>query len=219
MRSARLWNLINITSLEFDKLNRMIPNLIKQNDGKVPKLYVKTIADLETLVQEATEKQKVTPKKMNATNQRSFNAIKQRIRRNNRDFERDINQYREDKDAFMQEDVIEDTAATAAKKPKKALLPDQTLTGASDEGFTMVGAGGKAMVYTPESILKHLRTIVEARGRKNTDRLEQIRIMERLLDVAANDYQKIRVLLTLIPTRFDISSGTGTAMSQEQWKL
>jgi len=197
----------------------LIPNLIKQNDGKVPKLYIKTIADLETLVQEASEKQKVTPKKMNATNQRSFNAIKQRIRRNNRDFEKDINQYREDKDAFMQEDVIEDTAAAAAKKPKKALLPDQILTGASDEGFTMVGAGGKAMVYTPESILKHLRTIVEARGRKNTDRLEQIRIMERLLDVATTDYQKIRVLLTLIPTRFDLSSGTGIAMSQEQWKL
>lgn len=206
--------------VEFDRLNRLIPNLIKQNEGKVPKLYIKTIADLETLVQEASEKQKVTPKKMNAANQRSFNAIRQRIRRNNRDFEKDINQYREDKDAFMQEDVVEDTIVTAPKKPKKALLePGEVPTGASDEGFTMVGAGGKAMVYTPEGILKHLRTIVEARGRKNTDRLEQIRIMERLLDVAATDYQTIRVLLTLIPTRFDISSGTGTAMSQEQWKL
>jgi translation initiation factor 3 subunit C len=74
------------------------------------------------------------------------------------------------------------------------------------------------MVYTPESILKHLRSIVESRGRKNTDRTEQIKIMEKLLEVAVSDYQRIRVLLTLIATRFDLTSGTGSQMAQDQWK-
>ena len=40
------------TLAEYDKLNRQLPTLIKNNAGKVPKLYVKTVADLEILVQE-----------------------------------------------------------------------------------------------------------------------------------------------------------------------
>ncbi|KAI9688650.1 MAG: Translation initiation factor 3 subunit c [Bathelium mastoideum] len=205
-----------VISSEYDKLNRQIPKLIV--DGKVPKLYIKTIADLETIMAETIEKQKVTPKKMNAINTRGLNAIRQKLRRNNKDYEKDITTYREDKETFMREEVIEE-AAPAPKKPKRTALDAGEAIGADDNGFTMVGAGGKALQYTPESILKHLRTIVESRGRKNTDRLEQIRIMERLLDVAATDYQKIRVLLTLISTRFDLTSGTGSQMSQEQWKL
>ena len=198
----------------------MISNLVRQTDGKPPKIYIKAIADLETTMLETVEKQKVTPKKMNAVNTRGLNAVRQKVRRNNKDYQKDIDLYREDKDAFMKEELVEEVAQ-APKPRRRPDAEDGTSAGvgdADDDGFTMVGAGGKAMVYTPESILKHLRTIVEARGRKNTDRLEQIRTMEKLLDVALTDYQRIRVLLTLIPTRFDLSSGTGNAMSQEQWK-
>jgi translation initiation factor 3 subunit C len=201
---------------EFERLNRQIPALIKQNDGKPPKLYIKAIADLEIVMQETIDKQKVSPKKMNAINTRGLNAVRQRIRKNNKDYAKEIDSYRENKEEFMREEVVEVKAPT---KPRRSILEaGEVVVDADDEGFTMVGAGGKAMQYTPESILKHLRTIVEARGRKNTDRLEQIRVMERLRDVAMNDYQKIRVLLTLIPTRFDLTSGTGNQMSQEQWK-
>ncbi|KAF1987252.1 hypothetical protein K402DRAFT_331004 [Aulographum hederae CBS 113979] len=202
---------------EFDKLNRLLPNLMRQNDGKPPKLYIQKVAELELTCNEAYEKQKVTPKKMSAINQRGLNAVRQRIRKNNKEFSKEVELYREDKDAYMEEEIVEEVVPTA-KKPKKSLLLETPVDG-DDEGFTMVGAGGKAMVYTPESILKHLRTIVDARGRKNTDRLEQIRVMEKLFDVSVSDYQKIRILLTLIPTRFDLTSGTGTQMVQEQWKL
>lgn len=119
----------------------------------------------------------------------------------------------------MHEEIVEVIRPPTGRPPRPPPSNGEAILDADDEGFTMVGAGGKAMQYTPESILKHLRTIVEARGRKNTDRLEQIRVMERLRDVAVNDYQKIRVLLTLISTRFDLTSGTGSQMSQEQWKL
>ncbi|KAF2843096.1 hypothetical protein M501DRAFT_925778 [Patellaria atrata CBS 101060] len=204
---------------EFDNLNRQIPGLQKQNNGQTPKLYIKTIADLETAMLEAIEKQKVTPKKMNAINQRGLNAMRQKIRRVNKDYAKEIDQYRADKDGFMEEEIVEEIAPIAKKVKRPISEIGQSIVGADDDGFTMVGAGGKAMQYTPESILKHLRTIVEARGRKNTDRLEQIRVMEKLLDVATTDYQKIRVLLTLVSTRFDLTSGTGSQMSQEQWKL
>jgi translation initiation factor 3 subunit C len=42
--------------------------------------------------------------------------------------------------------------------------------------------------------------------------------MERLMDVAATDYQRIRILLPMVSARFDTSSATTGAISTEQWK-
>lgn len=200
-------------------MNRQVPTLIKQNDGKVPKLYIQAIADLETVVLETHEKQKVTPKKMNAVNTRGFNAVRQKVKKHNRDYQKDIDLYRENKDDFMREDEEVEAAPKEKKKKNKiAQLGTEIIEEADADGFTTV-VGGKAVKYTPEGILKHLRSIVEQRGRKNSDKLEHIRTLEKLFDVAVNDYQKIRVLLTLISTRFDLTSGTASHMHQEQWKL
>lgn len=117
-------------------------------------------------------------------------------------------------------------------KEEQAIIPDKTakktkksvvVTGAAaadgdDDGFEVVGRDGKALTYTPESILKNLRSIGESRGRKGTDRAEQIRILEKLLDVAVSEYQRIRVLLVLISARFDTTSTTGSALDTAQWK-
>lgn len=208
-----------LTGTEYDKLNRQLPRLQKDNDGKVPKLYVKTVSDLEEHVQETIDKQKVSTKKMNAIATRGLNAVRQKIRKLNREYQTDIDSYRENKEAFMAEEIVE-VVQTPSRRRRIAedLADGETITDADEGGWEGVGRDGRALKYTPESILKHLRSIVEARGRKNTDKLEQIRIMERLLDVAATDYQRIRVLLLMISTRFDLTSGTGNYMTQEQWK-
>lgn len=186
----------------------------------MPKLYIKTVADLETLVNETVDKQKVTPKKMNALATRGLNAVRQKIRKLNKEYETDVKAYRDDKEGFMEEDEeIPLPAPTRKTKVKETFADGERIHDADDGGWEGVGKDGRAVRYSPESILKHLRSIIEARGRKNTDRLEQIRIMEKLLDVAANDYQRIRVLLTLISTRFDLTSNTGNYMVQEQWRL
>jgi translation initiation factor 3 subunit C len=205
---------------EYSKLNRQVSALIKQNDGRVPKVYIKAVADLETAMLEAIEKQKVTPKKMNAINTRGLNAVRQAIRKNNKEYTKDIEAYKADEDEFMREDEVEEKKQTS-KKAKKTVddLAPTAVAEAGDDGFTIVGAGGRAVQYTPEGILKHLRSIVDQRGRKNADRLDHIRTLEKLFDVAINDYQRIRVLLTLISTRFDLTSGSGNQMAQEQWKL
>lgn len=186
---------------------------------KTPKIYIKTISDLEDLMNETIAKQKVSTKKMNATNAKGLNAMKQKIKRNNKDFMTDIEKYRDDKGDYMMSDEEEEPVVVEkTKKPKSAYVDG--IDAGDDEGFETVGRGGKTLQYTPESIFKHLRTIIESRGKKNTDRAEQIRIMEKLLEVAITSYQTIRVLLTLISTRFDLTSGsTANFMSQEQWKL
>lgn len=167
---------------------------------------------------EAIAKQKVSTKKMNATNARGLNAMKQKIKRNNKDYTTEIEKYREDKFEYMMSE--EENEVVPVEKTKKTKVSyAEGIEAGDDEGFATVGRGGKALQYTAESILKHLRSIVESRGKKNTDRAEQIRIMEKLYEVADTPYRTIRVLLTTIATRFDLTTGsTATFMSQENWK-
>ncbi|PFH61371.1 hypothetical protein XA68_17549 [Ophiocordyceps unilateralis] len=209
------WTLM---SAEFDKLNRQVAKF--QASGKTPKPYIRILAELEDFMNEAIAKQKVTPKKMNATQARALNAVKQKIKKTNKEYQPQIDAYREDKDGFMESDGEEEEPAVAAAKVKKTLkfdveAPTEEM---DDEGFATVGKGGRTLQYTPESIFKHLRTIMESRGKKNTDRQEQIKIMEKLNEIANTPYQRIRVLLTLVSARFDLGSGTSNAMPLDHWK-
>lgn len=205
----------NTIRAEFDKLNRQVVKFAQT--GKTPKLYIKAIAELEDFTNDTVAKQKVNPKKMNATNARGLNAVKQRIKKNNKDFQRDIDAYRADNDAFMESEV-EEEVVKPQKKRNKDPVPVNIAQDDDDDGFTTVLPNGRSLTATPETILKHLRSILESRGKKNTDRNEQIKIMEKLLAVAVTPYQKIRVLLTIISTRFDLTTGVQTFMSQDQWK-
>ena len=186
-------------------------------------MYIKEIAELEDLTFETLNKQKVTPKKMNATNAKGLNAMKQKVRKNNKEYATEIEKYRDDKGGYVLDDDDEEDVVVE-KKPKKtkSVAFDGNPPTAEDlKGFQEVDKYGKALQYSSENILKNLRIIAESRGKKNTDRSEQIRVMERLLDVESQSpYQTVRILLTLVSTRFDLTSGsTSTYMSQEQWKM
>lgn len=165
---------------------------------------------------EALAKQKVTPKKMNATQARALNAVKQKIKKTNKEYQTQVDAYREDKDTYM-ESSEEDEPAPKPKKVSTKFV-EEAPEDMDDEGFATVGKGGRALTYTPESIFKHLRAILDTRGKKNTDRAEQIKIMEKLNEIANTPYQQIRVLLTLVSARFDLGSGTSNAMPLEHWK-
>ncbi|KAI9044284.1 translation initiation factor eIF3 core subunit c [Aspergillus affinis] len=211
-----------VISAEFDKLNRQIVKVLQS--GPAPKIYIKTVADLEDLVNETIVKQKSSNKKMNTSNAKGFNAVKQRIKKNNKEYATQVEKYRANKDSYMEADEEVTKPAAAAPKPVKTKVErveaPAAVSAADDDGFATVGRGGKTLQYTPESILKHLRVIVESRGKKNTDRLEQIRTMEKLLEVSQSPYQRIRVYLTLISTRFDLtSSSSANYMSIDQWKF
>lgn len=216
--NARKINDWSTISEQFDKLNRQVAKISAGAD-KPPKQYIQTIAELEDFMNDTIAKQKVTPKKMNATNAKGLNAMKQKVKKNNKDYTIEIDKYREDQLEYMISDEEEDepaaSTARSSKNPNRGTQPTEE----DDAGFSTVGASGKILRYAPESILAHLRTFNEARGKKNTDRAGQIQVMEKLLSIATTSYQKIRVLLSLIATRFDLTSGSTTNyMPQEQWK-
>lgn len=189
------------------------------HDGRrTPKTYIRIIAELEDFMNEALAKQKVTPKKMNATQARGLNAVKQKIKKSSKEYQTEIDAYKADKDGFMES---EDEEPEPVAKPKKVVRIEDDLATAeelADDGFATVGKGGRTLQYTPESILKHLRGIMESRGKKNTDRLEQIKVMEKLGEIANTPYQQIRVLLAIVSARFDLSAGTSNVMPLEHWK-
>ncbi|KAL4725553.1 Translation initiation factor 3 subunit c [Fusarium chlamydosporum] len=206
------WTLI---SAEYEKLNRQVAKL---PGSRPPKPYIRILAELEDFMNESLAKQKVTPKKMNAIQARSLNAVKQKVKKTNKEYQSQIDAYRADKDGFMESSENE-PVAPAPKAKKVSLQVDAAPTEeGDDDGFATVGKGGRTLQYTPESIFKHLRTIMESRGKKNTDKTEQIKTMEKLHEIANTPYQKIRVLLTLVSTRFDVGSGGASAMSLEHWK-
>jgi len=100
------------------------------------------------------------------------------------------------------------------KAPKKSATATQEET--EDADFTTIGKGGKALNLTADGVFRTLREIFEQRGRKNTDRAETIRILQKLLEVSATTYQKIRVYLALVPARLDYSQNL-TSMPQDSW--
>ncbi|KHN95903.1 eukaryotic translation initiation factor 3 [Metarhizium album ARSEF 1941] len=206
------WTLI---SAEFDKLSRQVARM--QDGGKTPKPYIRIVAELEDFINEALAKAKVTPKKMNAIQARNLNAVKQKIKKTSKEYQAEVNAYREDKDGFMESEDEEPEPV----KPKKIAKIQEELgrtEDVGDDGFATVGKGGRALQYTPESIFKHLRGIMETRGKKNTDRVEQIKVMEKLHEIANTPYQRIRVLLAIVSARFDLSAGTSNVMPLEHWK-
>ncbi|KAF9264223.1 eukaryotic translation initiation factor 3 subunit 8 [Marasmius fiardii PR-910] len=201
-------------SNEFDKLARMIQRQHNVSEP-VPPLYIETITSLETSVSNTLAKEKEAKKKMNATNAKALTAMKQKVRKAAKEYEQDIAKYQADPDAFKREYAAATAKETTAGSGTRA--PTTVTTHDGDAGFQAVGKHGKTMQLTTEGIFKSLQVVQEARGKKNTDRAEQIRILEQLLKIAATSYQRIRVLLALVSSRFDYNSSTATYMPIDLW--
>ncbi|KAG0301989.1 Translation initiation factor 3 subunit c [Dissophora globulifera] len=209
---------------EFDRANKALQKavgIIAQTG--TPKFYIKAVAELEKAIQSALDKEKSASKKMNASNAKALNSMKQKVKKNNRLYEKEIQEYEKDPENYdvEVEEVVE--VKPKVKKAKKVVVSDseegeEGEGEEADDGFTPVGAGGKTVEFTQENLFKKLREVSEARGKKNTNREEQVRILERLLVVANTPYQKIRVLLGLISTQFDFAAGLSGYMNLPLWK-
>jgi translation initiation factor 3 subunit C len=78
--------------LEYDKLTRMV--LRQQNVAEpVPPFYIQTLISLEASLNTALAKEKEAKKKMNASNARALTAMKQKVRKTVKEYEKEIKQY------------------------------------------------------------------------------------------------------------------------------
>ncbi|KAF7321346.1 Eukaryotic translation initiation factor 3 subunit C [Mycena kentingensis (nom. inval.)] len=205
-------------SNEFDKLVRMIQRQHNVSEP-IPPFFIDTLIKVEAAVNAALAKEKEAKKKTNATNAKALTAMKQKIKKSVREYDNEVQKYTNDKNAFIA-DYNTQVAQHAPAAPSQPGAPRPAAAAAAvgDDGdFQEVGPRGRSMQYSAEVILKTLQAVQEARGKKNTDRAEQIRILEKLLEVAATPYQKIRVLLALVSSRFDYNSSVASHMAIDLW--
>ena len=204
-------------SSEFDRLGRAMAKLPQM--GPAYKIFLKISIQLEEYAGETAsgrEKEKAK-KKMNATNLRAFNSFTQKIKRNNRTLADDIEKYKVDPTQFDGEQPKKQRKRREEEEDEDEDEDEVAEDLDDNEGFVTVGKGGKLLTYTPETIVKHLRSIYEARGKKGTDQMEQTKMLEQLKGVAVTPYQRIRVFLALLASRFDYNTVTDFYMPIDEW--
>lgn len=210
-------------SAEFDKLLRFISRHQTQTlalpaAAQLPPLFVSSVIDLESSISSAAAKEKEGGKKMNASNAKALNGMKQKVRKTLREYETAVESYKKDAAAFEEAYQVAIAGSgpkeveTLPKSQRKAVEEEQPAT----DDFMTVGKGGRALNLTSEGVFKTLKTINEARGKKNTDRAETVKILSRLLEVSSTPYQKIRVLLALVSSRLDYSTVL-SSMPHDSW--
>ncbi|QRV94424.1 eukaryotic translation initiation factor 3 subunit 8 [Ceratobasidium sp. AG-Ba] len=211
------WNAINN---EFDKFTRLVEQ--QRNLGNpVPSIFLRLLKSLESSVAETQAREKAATKKMNATNARALNGVKQKLRKLTKEYESFIKSYEENPEAYQ---AVENPEPVAPPKKTVRVKRDEDEEGEGEEGedeaddtFKTVGRAGKTMTFSTEALYKNLQEIQEARGRKNTDRNAQVHLLEQIRPTAVTPYGKIRVLLTLISARFDYNP-TASFMPIELWQ-
>ena len=211
-------------SKEFDTLQRLVERQRNVNEA-VPTFYIKTIASLETFLNESIAKEKDAKKKMKAPNAKALNGMKQKIKKTVKENDEAVAKFRADPEAFEAEANATAAASIAPVADLAAKSKKQRATATVEEGeaedvddFQTVGRGGRTETFTSEGLFKSLAAIMEARGKKSTDKNEQIRKLADLVNVADSPYKKIRVLLALIAARFDYNASATAYMPVELWE-
>lgn len=95
-----------------------------------------------------------------------------------------------------------------------------------EAGFQVVGRGGAkasapfipAADMTEAVVTARLRETLAARGRRGTNRAEQIATIEFLVTAAKSPRQRAQVLLHLISAQFDFSPSKSTYMPSKLWR-
>lgn len=85
---------------EFDKLARMVQR--QQNVAEpIPPFYIRTLVNLENSLNIAITKEKEAKKKMNASNARALNGMKQKVKKVLKEYEADVKRFQEVSHPFM----------------------------------------------------------------------------------------------------------------------
>ncbi len=85
--------------VEYDKMTRMVQR--QQNVAEhVPPFYIRTLISLEVALSAALAKEKEAKKKMNASNARALTAMKQKVRKTVKEYEKEIRQYNDVYDPY-----------------------------------------------------------------------------------------------------------------------
>jgi len=226
----------------FDRLNKQLEKVIRVTESDTaPRLYIKALVTLEDFLTEALAN-KEAKKKMSSSNAKALNYMKQKLKKNNKLYEVEIEKFRanpeseEDEEGEDDDDEDLDSGGDFSDEEPVTIAGGYSDSDEEGEEGEEDGEGGwetkrskkdsmmdKQFKRDPSEISwdmvdKKLKEIIAARGRKGTDRAEQVEQLSYLARVAKTPAQKLEVMVHVVSAQFDVNPSLNTHMPIPVWK-
>uniref|UniRef100_A0A7I4DL80 Eukaryotic translation initiation factor 3 subunit C n=1 Tax=Physcomitrium patens TaxID=3218 RepID=A0A7I4DL80_PHYPA len=237
--TVQIQNQININDWvqlqeSFERLNKQLEKVNRLTESQVaPRVYIKGLVLLEDYLNQ-TLLNKEAKKKMSPSNAKALNFMKQKLKKNNQLYQADIEKFRanpvsdvesDSDDGENADDVFSDDDDDDLPEDRPEDLSDDADN--PDDGGDWTSAQKKPKEMFPkldpgqiswEMVDKKLKEIIVARGRKGTDRAEQVEQLSYLARCAKTPAQKLEVMVHVVSAQFDVNPSLSTHMPIAVWK-